>query len=78
MNNSTITLTIHCLDQSDTILTFCIHLVVPHDYVISFSVNKFYRKQRCTRSDSLSYHSKGFLSHVLRHTDYRIADVWLN
>ena len=27
---------IHCLDQSDTILILCLHLVVPHDYVILF------------------------------------------
>ena len=38
------TFRIHCLDQSDTILTFKLHLVVLHDYVISFFVNKFYRK----------------------------------
>ena len=32
-------LRIQSLDQSDTILSFCLHLVVPHDYVISFFVN---------------------------------------
>ena len=33
-------LRIHRLDQSGTILTFCLHLEVPHDYVISFVVWK--------------------------------------
>ena len=66
-------LRIHCLDQWATILTFYLHLVVPHDYVISL-INSIGR-QRCTLSESLSYSypSEGFLSmyvasHWLPHT----------
>ena len=70
-------LRIHCLDQSDTILIFELLLVVPHDYVISFSVNKFYRKPAMHKSWILIIPFLGFPIAVLRHTDYRISDTWL-
>ena len=71
-------LRIHCLYQSDNILTFCLHLVVPHDYVISFFVNKFYRKPAIHTFWILIIPFWGFLIAVLRHSDDRIVDRLAN
>ena len=58
--------------ESDTILTLCLQLVVPHDYVILYFVNK------SEASDSHVLNSKGLLIAVFCHTDYRIPGAWLN
>ena len=64
-------------------LTFQLHLVVLYDYVISHFIRKSIGCQRCTRSQSLSYPSKGYLYrcvvlHWLPHPRYmpKASRVW--